>query len=231
MIVEFSRFSDLVKESDDQGGIDICANPTYRGNLFRYNRWENIVGGSICGAAAIRFDDMISGQVAYGNLFVHCGDVNFGAIQIHGGKDNLVENNVALDCRAMVSFQPWGDLYVQSLSDPKSLRYGGLKNACHRDVEIDSPLWRERYPELGNLVENVDRNFTRNNLMVNCRGDFIRSGDSSTFENNIFENNHVENLPDATEEEVTDPEFLARFGLKPIPIDQFGVKAPPYLPE
>ncbi|MBO7726777.1 MAG: right-handed parallel beta-helix repeat-containing protein, partial [Thermoguttaceae bacterium] len=223
-LVEYCRFTDLVKESDDQGGIDAWFNPTYRGNVIRYNYWKDIVGGTLCGAAAVRFDDMISGYLVYGNVFIHCGAVNFGAVQIHGGKENRIENNVFLDCRAVVSFTRWGERYTGAFTDPDNQYYGAMQKQCHRDVEIDSPLWRERYPSLARIAEDADVNTIVNNLAVNCRDLFLNPGEVQQTENNT-----VLEYPDANLAELLSPETLARHGLRPIPVGEMGVTAKPYL--
>ena len=43
ILVEKNRFVHLVTESDDQGAIDVYWNFTYRGNVVRWNWWEDIV--------------------------------------------------------------------------------------------------------------------------------------------------------------------------------------------
>ena len=52
---------------------------------------------------------MISGVTVHGNVFERCGAVLFGGVQIHGGKENLVDNNLFVDCFAGLSFSRWGD--------------------------------------------------------------------------------------------------------------------------
>lgn len=101
--IEYNVISNVVNESDDQGGIDIYYNPSYRGIVIQYNHWSDIKGGTRYGTAGIRLDDMISGVTIFGNIFERCGAIKFGAVQIHGGKDNLVENNLFFDCSAAVS--------------------------------------------------------------------------------------------------------------------------------
>ena len=224
MLIEYSRFTDLVRESDDQGGIDSWFNPTYRGNVIRYNYWQDIVGGSLCGAAAVRFDDMISGFRVCGNVFVRCGAVNFGAIQIHGGKENLIENNVFLDCNAAVSFTRWGERYTESFTDPESKYYNAMQAECHQDVEIDSPLWKERYPTLARIAEDADVNTIVNNVAVNCKDLFRNPGEIQKTANNT-----VLNYPDANLAELLSPETLARHGLEPIPVEKMGMSGKTYL--
>jgi len=104
-MVEFNEVHHVVWESDDQGGVDMFGNATYRGNVFRFNYWHHVGGepgdgesgdgeAPDCGRAGVRLDDAISGVVVYGNVFHRCsaGRLGFGAVQIHGGKDNHVDN-------------------------------------------------------------------------------------------------------------------------------------------
>ena len=222
--VEYCRFTDLVRESDDQGGIDAWYNPTYRGNVIRYNWWENIVGGTLCGAAAVRFDDMISGWLVYGNVFVRCGGVNFGAVQIHGGKENRIENNLFYDCRAAVSFSRWGERYTGAFLDPDSRHYSDIRAMCYEGVDINSDIWRSRYPTLSRIAEDADVNTVVSNVVVNCRDFLLNPGEIQQTENNT-----VETLEGADLAELLEPVTLARYGLKPIPAARMGITAPPYL--
>ncbi|MDR1602319.1 MAG: right-handed parallel beta-helix repeat-containing protein, partial [Tannerella sp.] len=50
-IIEYNEIDHVVNESDDQGGIDMWYNPSYRGVVIRYNRWSDIAGGTRHGAA------------------------------------------------------------------------------------------------------------------------------------------------------------------------------------
>ena len=216
-VVEYCHFHDLVQESDDQGALDMFYNYSYRGNVIRYNLWEEIRGGSLNGSAGVRLDDMISGQKIYGNIFRNVGGVHFGAVQIHGGKDNLVENNVIFNCNIGVSFSPWG----QSRWD-EALKREEVERKIHVEVDIDSPLYREHYPELKeSILANVDRNFVRNNLIIGCRRMFYNDKGQ-----NYFKNNHGISIG---EDPVTEslkyylsPKVLASFGLQPIPYEEIG---------
>jgi len=162
-LIELNLIRNVVKESDDQGGLDMFGNPLYRGVVIRWNRWSDIRGGTQHGAAGVRLDDMISGVAIYGNIFERCGAVHFGGVQIHGGKENLVDNNVFIDCLAGVSFSRWGESrWLESIE--KFL------------PQAKSPVYAQRYPELADLKQNPNVNFICRNLFVRCDDVFIRDG-------------------------------------------------------
>lgn len=151
-LITFNHVERVVQESDDQGGIDMWGNPSYRGVIIRYNRWNDIGGGDApCGQAGIRLDDAISGIVIYGNRFERTSNGNFGAVQIHGGHHNIVDNNLIRDCRYGVSFSPWGQkrwtAYIKSHT-----------NDIYRTVNIRHEPYATRYPELANINRHPDFN-------------------------------------------------------------------------
>lgn len=183
--VENNYFHDLVKESDDQGALDIFGNYYYRGIVVRHNIWENITGrkDSQYGAAAVRLDDMICGVQITGNRFMNCGGNKFGAIQIHGGKDNFVENNVFEHCATGVSFAPWTEERWRDNTK------GNVHNVTRfRDsVATGDPLYLQRYPPLKQeIVSNVNRNYILNNEFIGCSRIFFRE-----FGNNVVEGNKI----------------------------------------
>ena len=217
-LVEFNHFHDLVRESDDQGGIDMFYNYGYRGVVIRYNLWEDILGGSLCGAAGVRFDDMISGQTVYGNIFRNVGALHFGAVQIHGGKDNLVENNVFYRCRFGVSFSPWSQEGWDGALEREEVR-----TQLHSDIDIDSPLYTGRYPDLRKDIHgNVNRNIIRNNLAVGCYKMFNDERGVNLIQNNsaLFMGESAEKCKSL--DYYLSPEVLGGYGLKPIPWKEIG---------
>ena len=224
-LIEYNRFDELVRESDDQGGIDIWYNPSLRGNVVRYNWWENIVGGTECGAAGIRLDDMISGFHIYGNVFVHCGAVQFGAIQIHGGKDNTINDNVFINCHAAVSFSSWGNRYLEEI---KGGGHGGemVMKRIYEDVDIRSEKWQKRYPELAHIEENPDANTVEKNLIVNGDEIFLRKVDAVKER----ENKRL-SIENADPQKILTPEFLQENGVEPIPVEEIGPRPTAYLPD
>ncbi len=172
-LVEYNEIARVVLESDDQGGVDMFGNPTFRGNEFRFNyfhhigNWRDPSGHPECGQAGIRLDDMISGTLIYGNIFQHCaaGKLGFGGVQIHGGKDNILDNNVFLSCATAVSFSPW----------PES-RWRELTRDSLGAAQIDRELYLRRYPELARMDIGINVNQLWRNLMVDCRESLRRNG-------------------------------------------------------
>ena len=213
--IEYNQVSNVVNESDDQGAVDIFYNPSYRGIKIRFNHWSDITGGTHSGAAAVRLDDMISGVLISGNIFERCGSALFGGVQIHGGKDNVVENNLFYDCLAAVSFHQWGQ--KRWLKELDTL---AIQKKIYEEVDIRSSVYLSKYPELKTLRENADANTVKNNLIVACKNQFLRNKPGTL----VLENNTVLPEKGMRIEAFCTQEVLTRYGLHPIPLKQIGPK-------
>jgi hypothetical protein len=212
-LVEYNEIYSAVTESDDQGGVDMFGNPTYRGNVYRYNyfhhigNWRGTGEQPKCGQAGIRLDDAICGTRIYGNIFERCsaGRLGFGGVQIHGGKDNIVENNLFLECAAMVSFSPW---------DEKRWRDTAARALKGGDVEW--ALYQQRYPELAGLAENANRNAIRRNLGWRCGEMFRRAPKHLEMRDNLL-------LPDTAFRWEPGGLRLDQPGFARIPFEEIGL--------
>jgi hypothetical protein len=214
-LVELNVIRHAVQESDDQGGLDSFGNPLYRGIVIRWNHWSDIRGGTQCGAAGVRLDDMISGVAVYGNVFERCAAVQFGGIQIHGGKDNLVDGNLFLDCHAGISFSHWGEKRWL-----KAIR-GFLPEAA-------SPPYANRYPALARLTADADVNFVSRNVFVRCKATFLRDGGTERMALNTAIDGPVLPAALANEQAVRSDAQLRRLLLEPIPIPEIGAYPHPW---
>ncbi len=220
--IEYNEISHVVNESDDQGGLDMWYNPSYRGIVVRYNHWSDITGGNHTGAAGVRLDDMISGVLIYGNIFERCGSESFGGVQIHGGKDNLVDNNLFYQCNAGVSFRGWGiERWLKELDNPV------IMEKIYEEVDISSPLYLQRYPELKTIREYADVNTVKNNLMVDCKDQFLRNEENV----NVTNHNSAVNSSGKNVREWCTPEILEQYGLNPIPYKEIGPQSNRWHPE
>ncbi|MBI5092878.1 MAG: right-handed parallel beta-helix repeat-containing protein [Candidatus Hydrogenedentes bacterium] len=219
-VVEYNNVHDVVRETDDQGGIDLWANPSYRGNILRYNFWHDIGNDRACGQAGIRLDDAISGTLIYGNVFYRCSEQNFGGVQIHGGKDNWVDNNIFAECKYGISFTPWGKERWE-----KFLASDWIASLLTKDVDIASPPYSTRYPALQHLHEGIDVNMVWRNIVYNC-GDFLNRTQPAQ---NLLDNYVTRQDPgfvDAAKQNFElkdDAPVLNAIGFHPIPFGEIGL--------
>lgn len=210
IIIEYNQCFDLVTESDDQGGVDMGRDLTCLDNIYRYNHWRDIQGGMYAGAAGIRFDDGLSGQLVYGNVFERCGGVNFGAVQFNGGYDNYVTNNLFYDCTAAVSNQGWNKEFYEAYYDLEFARR--IEN-----VDGYGPEYRMRYLRLNRPSKDFpDVNYAVDNLAVKTPV-MCKYPDKMREENNTLVNDDVQPM-----EYYLKPEVLKEYGLREIPFETFG---------
>lgn len=218
--IEYNEIHSVVYEADDQAGIDMFGNPAYRGNAIRYNYWHHIGSGhDVAGQAGIRLDDFISAVLVYGNVFYRCAGGRFGGLQIHGGKDNVVDNNLFIDCKYALSFSPWGEArWLERLE-------AATASVARRGVDVTRPPHSTRYPDLARMAENADRNFIWRNLAVAC-GEFAARdrGVNEYLDNCAFPGDP--GFVDAAAGDFTlrdDAPVFDRFGFRPIPFDAIGL--------
>ena len=204
-LIEYNQVDHVVQESDDQGGIDMWGNPSYRGVVIRFNRWQDIGGGEIpCGQAGIRFDDAISGILVYGNLFERTSNGHFGGVQIHGGQKNIIDNNVFTECRYGISFSSWGQKRWEEY-----LGRSHIQKLLYTDVNIRVPPYCARYPELAELMTQPDINTIWRNVFIGAEQPLYKKPKGTV----DWDNQTFSSLPDLT--------ALAPF--RPLPLDEIGL--------
>lgn len=205
-LIEYNQVDHVVQESDDQGGIDMWGNPAYRGVVIRFNRWQDIGGGEHvpCGQAGIRFDDAISGMLVYGNLFERTSNGHFGGVQIHGGHNNIIDNNLFTGCRYGVSFSPWGQKRWEEY-----LARDHVQRHLHTDVNIRLPPYSTRYPELAELGTKPDINSVWRNLFAGAEQPFYKKPKGT----DDWDNRVLPALP---------PDPAAHTAFRPLPLDEIG---------
>ncbi len=219
IIVEYNEVCHVVLESDDQGGLDTYGNPTYRGMVYRYNYWHHIGNWDKPGLrlqGGVRLDFPISGVKVYGNVFYRASAKEgiFGGVQVNGGKDNLIENNIFADCFLGVTFQPctqeeWNNIVKEALNKP----------------DIDYDLYVKRYPEIATLFDNRTRNTVRNNIFWKCQQPMRNDNCDIIFENNLVDNDD-KLFPNAFQGKFDiDPEKRKSlpFNFQPIPFHKIGL--------
>lgn len=219
-LVEYNEMYDVVTESDDQGAIDMWGDPTYRGNVFRYNYIHDI-GPQIKdkinakhGRAGIRFDDAISGNLVYSNVFKNASEGTFGAIQIHGGKENRIWNNLFVDCNIGISFSPWKD-YKWMHYNRKTLDF----------FEKNKALYVARYPELLRINEDMNRNVIEDNIFIKSKKITRNKPKQTIFKDNVkFRRMRRKmNLSSLTADPNKIRKIRRRIDFEPIPLQKIGL--------
>jgi hypothetical protein len=216
-IIEFNEVRDAVLESDDQGAMELFANPTYRGVVFRHNRFTDIglrdPRKLANGQSAIRFDDVISDMLVYGNVFVRAAKGHFGAIQMNGGRDNIIENNLFVDCPQGVSGG-----YRANQKHWQYVRDGAKKEYIIND------LYQKRYPLISTMFDGKGINHGTRNIFHNCGTDFVSKAAVGLYSNISVPGRSTDADITKTSElriEQNSPAVTAT-GFRPIPIDRIG---------
>ncbi len=149
-------------------------------------------------------------------------------MQIHGGKENIVDNNLFVDCRHAVSFSPWGEKrWQETLARPDMVK------KLTEDVDISRPPYATRYPDLTRLGENPDVNQIWRNVAVRCGGLLTRDrGIQDLMDNHMTDEDP--GFADAGKLDFSLPEgspLYDRTGLRPIPFAEIGLYEDEFRPK
>ena len=224
-IIEYNEVHNAVRESDDQGAMELFANPTYRGVVFRYNRFTNCgkagVGAAVHGQAAIRFDDAISGMLVYGNVFIRSANGHFGAVQMNSGRDNVMDNNLFIDCKQGISggWHPGNSVWRAIAEGRPSPEY------------YTTDLYLQRYPLIATMMDEPGINHIWRNVFYRCGA--VATGNHANLDlmqNGVFDEADP-GFADAAGGDYTlrpDASLFSRVGFRPLPLEQIGLYEDPY---
>lgn len=172
--IEFNEVHHVCMETDDSGAFYMGRNPSHRGTVIRYNFWHHVGTPMSHGNNCIYFDDGDGGQTVFGNVLFRCGHPGtstMGAVFCHGGHDNLVENNVFIECKRAIGAGPWNDKRWVNV-----LRWKTFQTRLLKEVDITKPPYTTRYPQLVGYMDyepgTKRMNHAVRNVAVMC-GDFI----------------------------------------------------------
>ena len=146
-IIEFNELHHLMKETGDAGAIHTGRDWTWQGNVIRYNYFHDLKGPGLHGVVAVYLDDWASGFTVTGNLFYRAGR----ATMIGGGRDNIVTNNIYVECSPSVHVDArglgWASYYFEG--NPKLL-YTEMD-----DMKYNQPPYSTRYPNLLHMEDST----------------------------------------------------------------------------
>ena len=95
-----------------------------------------------------------------------------------------------------------------------------IRQKIYNDVDINSEIYRQKYPELKDIRLNADVNSITDNLMISCNQMFRNKRNNQTSNNTELEANGKPIETFCTKE------ILSKYGLQPIPLEKIGPQLP-----
>ena len=140
-VIEFNEIFAVCQQSNDAGAVYGMRDWSMRGTVIRNNYLHDISGLDGKGAVGVYLDDMLSGILVEGNIF---WKVQRMAVQLGGGRDDIVRNNIFIDSGSAVATDARGLDWAKGSFDT-------MKKSLEAVPYQQSP-WRERYPNLPNIL-------------------------------------------------------------------------------
>ena len=218
-VIEFNEIHSVCYESNDAGAIYSGRNWSNRGTVICNNYMHHVSGFRGKGCVGVYFDDILSGQAIRSNVFYKVTRAAF----IGGGRDNVVENNIFVDCKPA--------LHIDARGMGKTFNYGATTHQPLKlkEMPYQKSPWKEHYPELVGMLEDEPEKPKNNRVVRNiCVGgrwdDIAKPAQPMT----IMEQNFLEGDPLFVDAAKLDfrlkPESPAwKIGFQPIPIEKIGL--------
>jgi hypothetical protein len=246
-IVEYNHIHHTNLEYADSGAIGMGSRDIYeRGSVIRYNFIHDTGGYSMKSPGVweyprftwgIYLDDFTSGVHVYGNVIARAAR---GGIKVHGGQDNIIENNVIVDCH--------GQQIEYDAIDSRRTGISG-RNPAHPDTNLwlmtgtrsignvfswkdKKALWiAARAPKWKQMIVESDRNLIWHHghpPAVGLLGKIPDDGSWTKWQGMGFDSNSIVVDPlfvdpahDDFQLRSNSPAFA--LGFKPIPMERIGL--------
>lgn len=175
---------------------------------------------------AIYLDDWTSGVTVYGNI---CEGARRGVL-VGGGRDNLIENNLFIDCGHAVHLDERGKGWAAYYFDGSTTTLFDRLEA----VNATGPVYTARYPELATLLEDDPVSAKGNVVARNVRfgGGWLELYNGLTEETEylVFTDNWTEGDPGfvdaaAGDYSLRDDAPVLATGFEPLPLAKMGLFA------
>ena len=143
--IEYNEIHSAVFQSNDAGAIYTSPPDetwSMRGHKIRYNYLHNIHGFEGKGCLGVYLDDCFSSADISGNIFYDVAT----PILIGGGRDNLMTNNMFINCGRAFSIDARGLGWAKGVGEFATKELIGLN--------YKQPPWSVKYPELLNILED-----------------------------------------------------------------------------
>ncbi|MBI5095570.1 MAG: right-handed parallel beta-helix repeat-containing protein [Candidatus Hydrogenedentes bacterium] len=221
-LIEFNEVHHVCMETHDAGAFYMGRDWSQRGNVVRYNFFHEMGNGDV---QAIYLDDWTSGVTVYGNI---CQGALRG-ILVGGGRDNIMENNIFVNCGQAIHIDQRGLGWAKNYFDGREKTLFNRLDA----VNATKPPYTDKYPELAKLLDDEPVLAKGNKIIRNIRvgGKWLdlTDGLSETTPYLTFQDNFTEGDPGFVNADKLDfrlkPDSPAlSLGFKPIPVDKIGLQ-------
>lgn len=159
-LIEYNEIHDIAQETGDVGAIYTGRDYTSRGTIVRYNYLHHLHGPGLHGVRGVYLDDFTSGIVVFGNVFHKAGRAAF----VGGGRDNLIRNNLFIECEPSVQVDGRGLSWAVHHFDESHSHYASTLRDFYAAANVSQPPYAVRYPELIGLYEDQPA-FPANNVV------------------------------------------------------------------
>lgn len=166
-IIEFNEIYNVCNETGDAGAFYMGRDWSQRGNIVRYNFFHHLgafedkySAHGFSETMAVYLDDFTCGTRVYGNVFYKANR----AVLIGGGRDNVIENNIFVDCKPSIHVDARG------LADWTKAYWDGTYPILFdrlKEVNATEPPYTIRYPELATLLSDEPRKPKGNSIVRN----------------------------------------------------------------
>lgn len=216
-LFEYNEMHSVVHSANDAGIMYAGYNPAMRGHVIRYNYFHHVYGFQGKGCNGIYLDDMFCSATIFGNVFYKVPRAAF----IGGGHDNVVDNNIFVDCKPA--------LHVDARMMGWAAASVPIMKQRLEEVPYKEEPWRSRYPQLltyleGNYAEPRG-NLVARNICVGGRWDEIepKAKPGVTLTNNLVDQDPL--FVDAAHEnfQLRDDSPAYKLGFQRIPIEKIGL--------
>jgi hypothetical protein len=183
-LIEYNDLYDLAHESGDVGGINTGGDYSEMGTVIRYNYIHDTHGYGEGGFRGIYLDLPGSNTTIFGNILAN---VDIGVF-FNSGRDNLVENNVFVNCHPSVNIYIWPH---KSYFHP-----GGAWKIVEKlhAVHYTEPPYSLRYPQLPTYLDSANLGMPYGNAVlrnVSMGGTWLDLSEGMNFTHVRVENNVV----------------------------------------
>jgi len=171
-LFEYNEIHNVCQESHDCGAIYAGRSWCLRGNVFQYNYLHHLCGKDGGACNGIYLDDEFSGATVRGNLFFQVWKATF----IGGGRDNVIENNVFVDCPYAFHLDARALGWAAPYSEGRLKVYRETGVLC--GVKIKEPPFSTRYPQVAAMIDDEPAkpkgNCVRRNIFWQGQGENLR---------------------------------------------------------